>query len=87
MTTAKKTYCKTLPFESTLIERQLLSQPGSNKNTYHIRLDLSGSEIIHRPGDTVAIFPSNTQECVETLLSLISHNPLKTLSILVANSP
>ena len=74
----KKTYCKTHPFESTLIERTLLSRPGSNKKTYHIRLSLSDSNITHRPGDTLAILPSNTQESVRELLSYISHDPLKT---------
>ena len=64
-------YNKDTPFPAKIIERTLLSGDRSTKKTYHITLDLSGSGISYRPGDSIAIFPENRPEDVTALLSTL----------------
>ncbi len=62
------------PFFSKLKQRDLLTRSSSTKKTYHIVLDSSGLEDVCKVGDSVAIFPSNDEREVETILSLIQSN-------------
>jgi sulfite reductase (NADPH) flavoprotein alpha-component len=65
-------YHRQNPFHSKLVERVLLTKESAVKKTYHIALSLAGSEITYRPGDSIAVIPSNDPEEVERLLSWIS---------------
>ena len=62
-------YNKDNPFPSKITERSLLNKEGSTKKTYHITLDLSGSNISYKVGDAVGIFPENPPDIVDKLLS------------------
>lgn len=53
-------------------ERYRLSKEGSSKETYHLSLDLSGSEISYRPGDTIAVLPQNPPALIEKTLKAIN---------------
>ncbi|MCB1109657.1 MAG: sulfite reductase [Chlamydiia bacterium] len=65
-------YNKDNPFPAKIVERYILNKEGSTKKTYHLTLDLSGSNISYRPGDAIAIFPENPEEDVNALLSALN---------------
>lgn len=81
MITSTKTtqsYSKAKPFIGQMQDCELLNGLGSDKKTYHVRLDLTSSNIKHKPGDCIAVIPANDPEEVERLLSYFSHAPSKT---------
>lgn len=61
-------YNKSNPFPAKLLERKLLNREGSTKETYHLKLDLSGSQIMYEPGDALGIFPENPSSVVDSIL-------------------
>lgn len=56
------------PFLASIKERRRLSKHGSVKHTYHIVLDLKGSNFQYNPGDSLGIHPVNRPELVERTL-------------------
>ncbi|MCB1117876.1 MAG: sulfite reductase [Chlamydiia bacterium] len=77
-TKTTKSYDKATPFIGQMQECTLLNKPESDKKTYHVRLDLTGSNIQYKPGDCIAVIPANDPDEVESLLSYFSHSPSKT---------
>jgi sulfite reductase (NADPH) flavoprotein alpha-component len=64
-------YSRNSPFLATLTENRKLNKPGSQKDTRHIILDLTGSGIDYKEGDSLGVIPINSPELVnETLQSL-----------------
>jgi len=61
-------YSKDYPFPATISENRLLSKPGSAKETRHFVVDLSGSGLSYKAGDSLGIFPSNRRSEVDDLL-------------------
>ena len=61
-------YDKKNPFPSTLKRRVLLNKEGSDKETLHLELCLAGSGLEYRPGDSLAIIPTNSPQVVGQLL-------------------
>lgn len=64
-------YSKNSPFLGKVKESYLLNKEGSTKRTYHVVLDLSGSSIAFSPGDAIGIFPQNSQEEIEEIITLL----------------
>lgn len=67
-------YTKETPFIAKLSHRILLSKNGSSKKTFHVTLDISGSNINYEEGDAIAILPSNCPKIVSRFLELSSLN-------------
>lgn len=63
-------YNREHPFSSPLKERVHLN-PGSQKKTYHLVFDLSGSGMTYEVGDTVALFPQNNDQEVDAILKIL----------------
>lgn len=64
-------YTKQNPFLASIKERFCLNKSGSNKNTQHLVLDLSGSNLTYEVGDSIGVFPRHDPKLVEkTLLSM-----------------
>lgn len=61
-------YSKNHPFLASIKERYLLTGPGSQKETWHVVLDLKGSGLQYDVGDCVGILPTNSPEVVERTL-------------------
>lgn len=57
-------YNKTNPFFAAIKERYNLTLPGSKKNTQHVVLDIKGSGLTYETGDSIGIFPSNSEYLV-----------------------
>ncbi len=65
-------YSKDRPFPARLTENRLLSKPGSAKETRHFVVDLRGSGLHYKAGDSLGIFPSNRQSEVDAILKKLS---------------
>jgi sulfite reductase (NADPH) flavoprotein alpha-component len=61
-------YSKDRPFPAKLSENRLLSKPGSAKETRHFVVDLRGSGLHYKAGDSLGIFPSNRSSEVAEIL-------------------
>jgi sulfite reductase (NADPH) flavoprotein alpha-component len=66
--TAATLYSKDLPFPARITENRMLSKPGSAKETRHFIVDISGSGLHYKAGDSLGVFPHNRQDDVEELL-------------------
>jgi len=60
-----------IEFVARIKERFLLTKPTSTKKTYHLSLDLSGSNLSFRVGDSLGVFPQNDPVLVERLLTAL----------------
>ena len=61
-------YGRDNPFPARLRENVRLNLPGSEKDTRHVALDLSGSGLAYKPGDALGVYPENCPALVEHLL-------------------
>lgn len=66
---AAPAFSKDQPFTATLTENRLLNRPGSAKETRHFVVDLGGSGLSYKAGDSLGVFPSNRPEEVAELLA------------------
>lgn len=64
-------YHRQNPFTASIKERYLLSKGHSNEKTYHLTLDLKGSDLTYRPGDSIGVFPSYDPETVQRTLNAL----------------
>lgn len=65
-------YSRTNPFLAKVKERKRLSKAGSKKNTHHIVLDISGSNIHYHVGDSIGIYPTNDPDLVAWTLKALN---------------
>jgi sulfite reductase (NADPH) flavoprotein alpha-component len=72
------------PFPARLIQSRLLNKPGSAKETRHVAIDLSGSELKYNCGDALGVYPTNCPELAAMIVRQLSadpkqivHSPLK----------
>lgn len=65
------TFDKNNPFSAPLIINQHLNAPGSAKDTRLIALDIRGSGISYKAGDSLGIYPQNCFELVHQIIHLI----------------
>ncbi len=63
------------PVPATFLARRRLNKPGSQKETWHIDIDLAGSELDYTVGDSFGIFPANDSELVEAVIAAIDAPP------------
>lgn len=61
-------YHKDRPFPARLSESRLLNKPGSAKETRHFVVDLRGSGLRYKAGDSLGVFPSNRASEVDEIL-------------------
>lgn len=59
------------PFPAPLLTRRALSGPGSEKSTFHYEFSLEGSGLVFEVGDSLGVFPANSPELVDEILSLL----------------
>jgi sulfite reductase (NADPH) flavoprotein alpha-component len=61
-------YSRKNPFPATVAVNRKLTGEGSNKDTRHIEISLSGSGLAYEVGDSLGVFPRNDLELVEGIL-------------------
>ncbi len=70
MTEAHSTsaFTKDRPFLARLTERRQLSKPGSEKDTRHFVVDIAGSGLTYKCGDSLGVYPTNDPSLVDAVL-------------------
>ena len=63
------------PVYATFRARRRLNKPGSQKETWHIDIDLAGSALDYVVGDSFGIFPANDPELALAVLAAIDAPP------------
>ena len=61
-------YSRKNPFPATIATNRKLTGEGSNKDTRHLEINLSGSGLAYEVGDSLGVFPKNDTELVEGIL-------------------
>jgi len=69
--TATPAYDKKHPFPSEILENINLNGRGSDKETRHIELDITGSGMHYEPGDVACVIPENHPDSVNELLDAL----------------
>lgn len=64
-------YSRKNPFPATLLVNRRLSLEGSEKETRHYEICLSGSGLNYEVGDSLGVFPSNCPKLVQELLEAL----------------
>ncbi len=64
-------FSKDHPFLARLTERRRLSKPGSEKDTQHFVVDISGSGLTYKCGDSLGVFPTNDPAGVDAVLQAL----------------
>ena len=68
------------PFMASLTERYDLNGLNSTKETIHLSIDLTGSEIEYKAGDALGVIPTNPPELVDELISTLGWSPEETVT-------
>ena len=63
------------PVFATFLSRRRLNKPGSEKETWHIDIDLAGADLDYVVGDSFGIYPTNDPGLVEAVLAAIDAPP------------
>jgi sulfite reductase (NADPH) flavoprotein alpha-component len=63
------------PVEAVFASRTCLNKPGSEKETWHIEFDLTGSGLEYAVGDAFGIFPSNDPALVDAAIAALDAPP------------
>lgn len=69
------TYHRTHPFSAKMIDRYALTKEGSSKSTYHVTLDVTGSGLTFKVGDSVGIYAPNDSSMVQRILTALNLDP------------
>ena len=64
-------YSRKNPLLAPLVRHEMLTAPGSSKDTRHFVFDLAGSGLTYTPGDSLAVIARNAPTLVEELLTLL----------------
>jgi len=63
------------PIYARFLSRRRLNKPGSEKETWHIDIDLAGTDLDYVVGDSFGMFPANDQDLVAAVLAAIEAPP------------
>ena len=63
------------PAVATFLSRRRLNKAGSEKETWHIDIDLAGTELDYVVGDSFGIYPTNDPDLVAAVLAAIDAPP------------
>jgi sulfite reductase (NADPH) flavoprotein alpha-component len=74
-------HTKDHPFPARLTENRLLTKPGSGKETRHFVIDLAGSGLSYKPGDSLGVFPTNDPALVDEVLERLGASGDETVTI------
>jgi sulfite reductase (NADPH) flavoprotein alpha-component len=68
-------YSRDNPTHATFLSRSRLNKPGSEKETWHIEIDISGTDLTYEVGDSFGIFPRNDPDLVDAILAELHAPP------------
>jgi sulfite reductase (NADPH) flavoprotein alpha-component len=68
-------YSRSHPVRAHFLSRTRLNGPGSNKETFHVEIDLSESGLEYAVGDSLGIFPRNDPALADAIIATIDVPP------------
>ncbi len=71
MSASTTLYTKDNPFSAKLVENRNLNKVGSSKETRHFVINLTGSGLTYKAGDSLGVYPTNRASDVDELLRLL----------------
>jgi sulfite reductase (NADPH) flavoprotein alpha-component len=63
------------PVEATFLSRRRLNRPGSEKETWHVELDLAGTGLDYAVGDSLGIVPANDPDLADAVIAALGAPP------------
>ncbi len=72
---AERGYSRELPVEARFLSRTLLNKGASEKSTWHIEFDLTGSGLDYKVGDSFGVYPVNDAALVDAVIEAINAPP------------
>jgi sulfite reductase (NADPH) flavoprotein alpha-component len=63
------------PAEATFLSRTRLNRPGSEKETWHVEIDLSESNLDYVVGDSFGVFPANDPGLADAVIRALGASP------------
>jgi sulfite reductase (NADPH) flavoprotein alpha-component len=73
--TAVAGYARENPVEAGFVSRRRLNDPASEKETWHIEIDLSGTGIEYVVGDSLGLFPTNAPALADAVIAELGARP------------
>ncbi|CAM0117847.1 sulfite reductase [Rhabdochlamydiaceae symbiont of Dictyostelium giganteum] len=67
---------RTHPYHTHILHRALITKQGSSKDVFHLVINLEGSNITYRAGDSLGIYPVNDLGLVTRILNALPFDPL-----------
>ena len=64
-------YTKDNPLPAKLLENRVLNKDGSSKDTRHLVVDIAGSGLSYKVGDSLGVFSSNRPQIVDEIIELL----------------
>ena len=64
-------YTKDNPLPAKLVENRVLNKDGSGKDTRHLVVDIAGSGLNYKVGDSLGIYASNRPQLVDEIIALL----------------
>lgn len=59
----------TTPFLASVTNKRRLTRPTSDKTTYHIELDIAGSDMQYQVGDAIGVLPKNSKNLIDQIIA------------------
>jgi sulfite reductase (NADPH) flavoprotein alpha-component len=64
-------YTKDNPLPAKLLENRVLNKDGSSKDTRHLVVDIAGSGLTYKVGDSLGVYASNRPQLVEEIIEML----------------
>ena len=64
-------YTKDNPLPARLVENRVLNKDGSGKDTRHLVVDIAGSGLTYKVGDSLGVFAANRPQLVDEVIALL----------------
>jgi sulfite reductase (NADPH) flavoprotein alpha-component len=61
--------------QGSIVDRYCLNKPSSSRETWHIVIDITGSHVPFRPGDSIGVWPKNPSQTVSELVAYFHLHP------------
>jgi sulfite reductase (NADPH) flavoprotein alpha-component len=68
-------YAREAPVAAVFLSRRRLNRAGSEKETWHIELDLSGTGVTYAVGDSLGVLPTNAPGLVDAVIAQLGARP------------
>ncbi|PTN06353.1 assimilatory sulfite reductase (NADPH) flavoprotein subunit [Mangrovibacterium marinum] len=69
------------PFRAAVIDKVKITGRDSDKEVYHVELDLAGSGIAYQPGDSLGVLADNPPALVDQIIETLKLNPEQNVAI------